>query len=104
MKSKRMGRKAINALDPAHLVYCCWVGSDDILVVDGNEVLKMAKETWADEDKPRTPETSTLFDAMLTNAKGTSGNSFDFVAWTPDGMVNIAVDWGKAGEDWMEVE
>jgi len=92
MRTRQMARAQINKIDPATLIFSCWVSGDDILVVDGYELFKMAQETWKDDPKtaPRKP---TLYDAMATQVDGISGNSYEFVRCTDKGPVKLNIKW-----------
>ena len=90
MKTLKITASELNNVHPENLIYSCWVGSDDILVVDGHEVIEMAKDI---EDK--SAEKLTLAKAMEYVIQDSSGNSFEFVLVVCNMPYTLDIDWDK---------
>ena len=66
MNSLILTKSQLNQLDPANLVVALWIGSNDILVEDGNEIMKDTN-------------INNLNDAIEEFLKEVSGNSFEIM-------------------------
>lgn len=85
MKTRSISMKEFSKINPDKLIYVCWVGSDDVLVVDGNELIEMAQE---DND-----DVKTLAHAATCMTKDQSGNSFEFIHIENGKPVKLMIDW-----------
>lgn len=76
MKKISLTDKDLDSIDPATLVLAQSLGSDDLLTLDGNEVIEMFKEHLQEIQSEETP---TLSKALIWNLQDTSGNAFDVI-------------------------
>lgn len=83
MKRIQMTKEQFNAMDPKKVCVPIWIGSDDIIVNRGDEMIQTAHEI------------DNLSDALKDRLEDVSGNSFEIVGIVNDELVIIGVDYDK---------
>lgn len=73
MKVQPLFKAEVDELDPAHIAVASHVGGDDVLLMDGNDIIEACR---TDGGQP----TATLWESLSWWLNDTSGNSFEIVA------------------------
>lgn len=76
MKTISMGREKINKIDLNKIVVAVNIGSDDIIVVDGKEIIEMYKETKKENEEIIEEG---LYPALVWKIENYSRNSFEIL-------------------------